>query len=230
MPSEKVITEKMFLTALKICCDNEIEYYRGMNGKEPHTFTPGFMNRMNKLCGKRRRLAAVRVCRRVAIAFTLCITLFFTAIMSVSAWRKEFFQIVEKAYEDFIQIVFEKTEDTPPSPERFIEYELGDVPDGFMAEKSEINLRAGMKLEEYRNGEEYILFRQAGALDQLLYIDAGNMENEIVSENGVDYHIYSNKSANNVLWNKGQYYFLITGNIDKETLLELAISMKIKLS
>ena len=108
------------------------------------------------------------------------------------------------------------------------EYEI-DVPDGFELEEyhSDDNLINCC----YSNGEDYIRFEQypAGTYSAN-YDNEHHIHYNYTDDEGQEYLVYESTKSTNLtfIWNDGQYVFEISSNLDKEDIVDLCKSTKIK--
>ena len=79
-----------------------------------HKFSKRFERKMKRLIRQERRTpftkSFIKYSRKVAIIFLIVISITFTTIMSVEAYRVKFFEVVIEVWEEFTSIIFKSKE------------------------------------------------------------------------------------------------------------------------
>jgi hypothetical protein len=173
-----------------------------------------------RLFSHKRMLAA-------AIIMAILISLF-----SITAAREAVFSFFVQVYEKFSTIVFNRdpAETTPtPAPSAGID-DIDAllptfIPEGYkLSDKLVTQQFANV---DYRNtrGDLIVLTIQRLNMTQLM-IDTEDTQKESVKIAQYDGLYYSNKGSQTVIWQNGPNVFMITGKLDKETLIKMAESIK----
>lgn len=196
-----------------------------------HVFSTPFEKKMQKLIQSEKRVFYPLVNsggRRFAVTFALAIIMSMTMVMSVSALREGLFEMVQKIFDKFSIITYEYDGEISSEEKPFVEYELTDLPEGYVLTDVAIDVDIKMKYSNYENGKNTISFDQYAieTADFAINTEGVTLE-EIVVDNQMLYY-YSNLGLQNVFWDNGEYVFLITGEIDKESLLDLVKHTKMK--
>ena len=107
------------------------------------------------------------------------------------------------------------------------EYAISNLPDGF--ELSDYNRDSGTIFAAYFNGDKYIFFEQI-----VHYAYTENLDNEhseieyYTDESGQEYFIHSTDHDYCITWDNGEYILKITSNLNKNDILSLCKSTKLK--
>lgn len=189
-----------------------------------HDFSPEFERKMKQLI-KRQRKPYYSITnssiKKITLGFVAAVIFSMTMVMSVSALREGLFDMVQQVFEKFSIVTYQSKEVSPNMDKPFVEYELTKLPEGYVL--TEENVVEGMKIKdsEYSNGINSILFYQyhIETADFMINTEGVNLEELFVNNRTL--HYYSNLGIQTVFWNNGEYSFNISGEIDKETLLDL---------
>lgn len=185
-----------------------------------YDFSEQFEREMNKLIAKDNRIK-LYTRRRISaalIAALIAVIIMFTGLMSVSATRKAFFEIIEKFGTENVQIIL-SGESTPPVDRIETAYTLSEVPEGF--ELSILQLEETSVFIVWKNeaGEE-ISFMQ-GLLDGDRTIDTEHGF-EMLSINGYNAYLTVYDYQTIIVWTDGKYWLSLSVPFSsKEYILEL---------
>lgn len=198
-------------------CDCEVE------------FSEKFERKMSKLIKRRKKPYFKLICTGGRRAACIIIAIIILSVSSLSVGA------VREAVHDFIMNIFgnhttvsvngNSEGDYPTTIEE--EYEISNLPDGFeLADYSRDN---GTLFAAYFNGDQYILFEQ---IVHCAYTE--NLDNEhsaieyYTDESNQEYLIQSNDQEFCVEWNNGDYILKITSNLNKNDVISLCRSTKVK--
>lgn len=97
---------------------------------------------------------------------------------------------------------------------------LNYIPTGF--EKTEKYTSNDFYIEAYNNADQYFYVKKYG-VDTSIYFDTEKYDSEVIKINGVDAVFYRpDNKLKGIIFNSGDYIYIINGNIDKEELVNIA--------
>lgn len=97
---------------------------------------------------------------------------------------------------------------------------LNYIPKGF--EKTEKYTSNDFYIEAYNNAAQYFNVKKYG-VDTSIYFDTEKYDSEVIKINGVDAVFYRpDNELKGIIFNSGDYIYIINGNIDKEELVNIA--------
>lgn len=116
----------------------------------------------------------------------------------------------------------------PDAPHEIEKVYTIDVPEGFVIEIDDSC--EGWSTQWYINGDKYIHYNQYLLNKYTLAIDNETTKKEILHYYDVTYHIYDceNGKPYTVMWIYDGYVFEIVSNLDKEAVIDLCKSTKLK--
>ncbi len=195
-----------------------------------HSFSEEFEQRMQKLIRQRNNPCYRLICtagrRAACVAAAVVLSLSFTmSFESVRATVKEFFtrdvsdHVILEVSPEFVQ-------DAPDTLEEL--YEITELPEGFVLEYSDefpTSASADYVFEDY-----YIMFKQTIKATYRISLDNEHSVLETyVDDSGQEYLLHLSDAGNiRVIWSKNGYILDIASNLDKETVMDLCKSTKIK--
>lgn len=196
-----------------------------------HDFSPRFESKMNLMIKRQRKpyyTITNSPMKKITLGFVAALIFSMTIVMSVSALREGFFDMVQQIFEKFSIVSYQSDEISPNIDKPFVEYELTKLPEGYVL--TEENIVESMKTKdcEYSNSINSILFNQYSIENADFMINTGGVTLEEIFIDNHTLYYYSNLGIQNVFWDNGEYTFFMSGVIDKETLLDLVNHTKIK--
>ncbi|MHB1453435.1 MAG: DUF4367 domain-containing protein [Saccharofermentanales bacterium] len=194
-----------------------------------HEFSQKFVWKMDKLIRAQKRSTYYlmnTMSKRIAVAVLLIFLTLFTTVFSVKALRDPAINFIINVYEKFSTIIFggssEETESFPPFLEEY--YEPSVLPDGFTRTKTEDLMM--LYVLEYKDGMDGILnYQQYTIKSGRITINTEGVEVEYVTINGFTGIYYSNLGYQTIVWNDGRYGYLISANLPREAIFEVAGSL-----
>lgn len=199
---------------------------------EPHCFTKRFEQKMKRLLKRAQRPPAldytIRFSKRAAIALLAALLASFTTVMSVAAWRESFFRFVEQKFREYSIVSYEPINSNSnfDDPSKFIAYSPTYIPDSFRLVNEIWRGRVQLRYEGANN--TYITYRQVKLGETELRINTEGVDMQAVEFNGYNAYYYSNLGSHSLFWDDGIYSYVVSSNIDKNTVIEIAESIKIK--
>lgn len=224
-----------FLTALNECFDEDCLKVSSTSYPE-YELSKEFQQKMNKLIRQQRKVyypVIKTTGRRIATAIIAAVMMGSVTAVAYGPAReaiKDFFMkhfgthdVVETNY------VIENMDINSSYYTKIIieeEYEI-DVPDGFELEEYHsddnlINCR-------YSNGKDFIDFEQIPAGIYSASIDNERSKSyNYTDDEGNKYLVYEWNKSRLFIWNNGEYVFEISSNLDKNDIVDLCKSTKLK--
>lgn len=196
-----------------------------------HTFSRRFERRMAQLLRRQQRSPrmnqALLVLKRTVAAVLVLITVSFAGLMTVEAFRNRVIQMVVQVFEELTEFRYRSTSTNTEIPEVIFGY----IPEGMEETTRTIrpSVRTHIKYEDGAGG--FFDLRQTILLPGDAYTKILNTEDAITENITVRGHeaIANFKSGNStILWSEGNVLYRLYGNIDMETMKEIAYQLKIK--
>lgn len=199
--------------------------------KEKHAFSDEFKDRMIKLIAYEKRRTRIKntmyYFKKAVAVLLVVLTVVFASTMSVKAWRVKLFNTIINIFDKFSEIRYEDVDKNIDNIEDNTFFPPGYVPEGFKLDKENTNFFGQLIIYKNKNGEE-IVFEQYKLENRRMIIDTEGTELESIIIHDYEAYFYSNKGINNILWNDGYYGFIISSSINKEEIIKIAESVKIK--
>ncbi|MBQ7010859.1 MAG: DUF4367 domain-containing protein [Clostridia bacterium] len=202
-------------------------------GEEEHTFSPEFERRIEELKerffengkyvgdkhAKPRR--SLVIMRRIA-ACICCVILGAAMVVTVRAYGGEVVDWIVSVTQKDTKIRFEPLDGVvvPETIER--EYVLSEIPEGY-----ELVSKQNGKVvctTAYQCKEDKLVFIQACYLSQSSILDTEDADVQETIINGNKAYVIKKNTAVSVLWENGEYYFILksTAHLDFESLKNMA--------
>jgi hypothetical protein len=192
---------------------------------ENHSFSPKFEEKMQKLCNKVHRKPTFTALKRVAIIVLISALLAGSLALTSPTVRAAVYDWLTTHFEGiFMFIVGEPSQNVP------WEYEITWFPDDYTL-KSQEPAPDGHTLVYKCAGKPDIVFTyfyksQQGS--QIMFDEPAIVKNVTVSDLPAEIYIFAKPDhPKAILWNTrwAVYQFLITADVDEETLIKLAESI-----
>lgn len=219
-----------FLRALEEVYDEQFdEYMSSIENRQPHEFSAQHKKKMEKLIKLREKPYYRFVCTagRRAACIIIAVIIFAAAAMSVKAVREAVFRFFTNVFADHNVISVQCGPDTG-SPEKILqEYCMTAVPEGF--ELTQSGRTDDSVTIVYNKSDKYVMFEQFTKQAFKLNIDNEHLKTEdYYDTDGTKYKIYSQEAVSTVIWDNGEYIFVVTDNLDKNETLKLCKSTKLR--
>lgn len=164
--------------------------------------------------------------KRVACFVIVIFLALTTTVFSVKALREPFLGFIVESYEKFSTIAFRYSETQSAKSAALTQiYEPTYVPEGF-TKTDEKKLSLSYFCEYKNNNGELFTFEQSKNNGSLLNIDTENTETEKMYINKYEAIFFENKGFNTIIFSDDKYGFVITGNISKTELIQVAESIE----
>ena len=225
--SREADMDAMLDALIDIAVKNSVEKM-GAELPEPKNieFSKEHEARMHKLFrrerNKLRMKKAYKYTKRIAVILLAIIVASGITIFSVEALRVRFLNFVIEMTSVDADINFNENH---PNGDSYSsdEITLGYIPDGFAFESSETD---GDRIRlEFKQGEKFfgIYLRP---IDSSFSIDVEGSDARKTSVNGNTAFFSTSENTSILVWHDGVYSYLLSGNIDDDTLLEIAKNIK----
>ena len=183
---------------------------------------------MSKLIKRQRKpyFKLISTAGRRAACIVAAVLIFSASALSVEAVRNAVFDFISKIFSDHNVVTVESGTDSgyPETIEK--EYYISELPNGF---KETDRMKSNVAIDIfYSNNEKYVAFSQHTKSDFEQYIDNENTKFTEVEESGSIYMTLINESDITYIWDNGEYIFIVQSNLDKDTVLNLCKSTKVK--
>ena len=173
----------------------------------------------------------IKPVRIAGVACLICISITFTACVSIPKIREAMWNAVVEWYDEYIAVRFNKgnSENILPEPPETID-EINApcyMPDGYSASSSKTRF---MFSQEYydQDGEYAYSFIQSLQDRKILYIDETSDNLVVVDINGVEGMLVVDEDITSVVWQDGKYLYAIQGTFTaQEELLHICKSVKL---
>lgn len=190
--------------------------------EEKVDFSEIHKKKMNRLFAKQKNkeniICISRITKKIAIVLFLFITISFTLIFSVQAWRAKFLNYIMEKTDSYIEFDFDVKNSY--SNDRV---NLLYVPDNF--EKSKESMVGDVMITKFNNEKDYFCI-QVSSVEGKMQVDVEDSEiEEIIGENS-DIMIIKKAEKISLVWQDGFYSYVLYGNIEKEELLKIAYNVK----
>ncbi|MBO5340665.1 MAG: DUF4367 domain-containing protein [Oscillospiraceae bacterium] len=196
-----------------------------------HTFSRRFERRMALLLRRQRRSPRMDqtlfMLRRTVAAVLVLISVSFAGLMTVEAFRERVIEVVVQVFEELTEFRYRSTSVNTEIPEVIFNY----IPEGMEETTRTIrpSVRTHIKFEDGAGG--FFDLRQTLLRPEDSYTKILNTENAITENIAIRGHeaIANFKSGNStILWSEGNVLYRLYGNINMETLKEIAYQLVIK--
>lgn len=212
---------------LEEMCIEEANEFTNMKDVPNHYFSLRHRRAMKKILSmennERRELRSLPFTKRVTVISLIVLLALLTVITGVATVSG----FIRRAHHDNTQLFATNFDNCPTSIES--EYFLSDIPDDYkMFEKDTTAVDIYV---HYKNSQgNNIIFQQTVKRDYTQYFSTDRAPLEEVDING-HYGLYLNFKNENmedgvIVWDNGDYIMEIEGNFDKNSLINLAKSVK----
>ncbi len=195
----------------EICFKSCEDWVSSFSEDDDFEFSNAFENSIECIAGEMEKNKTYKLPRKIIkiLIIAAIILSFVTTAFAIPNTRN---YIIKQFKDHFSYIVADICEI------KFVEnIEVGFIPNGFS--KTDEDASKITSYKEYRNGDLSIMI-----IKNLVntYINYDNNKYEIIKRNDIDYIIVNTEKSIVIVWNDGLYTYRITGNIDKNILLQIA--------
>ncbi|MCM1286354.1 MAG: DUF4367 domain-containing protein [Acetobacter sp.] len=201
-----------FNDACTLSCD---DWLNDFSDSYDYEFTKSFEKEMNRLIDKMRKDKYHKLTRKSVqtLIIAAIILSFATTAFAIPSSRK---YIIKQFKDHFSYSVVEI--DDVESVESII---VGYIPEGFKKtyeDESQLGI-----IYEYKNNKNWFSVSK-DKLDTEVNFDS--LEKEYIIINDTEYLLFTTDGTNGVIWNNGLYTYSISGNINKNELIKIAVEVE----
>lgn len=241
MKESAVQSEYLFDAMLRaaVCqaAQEQAEELQAAAAQERHRFSQEHNRKMRDIFRRHRWLDRLRqalpVARRAAVVALMISALSIGALMSSATVRKEVVRVVTQWFEQFTNVGFIHEDAGLPEQDTDLRKSgmmlPGYIPEGYTL--TELDRSIGSVMAVYQSQDGLMI-----TYDQLLHgdedsisIDNEQHEIELVIINEMEgIFAFSNTDVTDtvfLIWNDASFTYMITGNVDKETVIAMAESL-----
>ncbi len=202
------------------------ELLQDIDRSEPHIFSRRHEKKMQKLFKRQRKPYFKFICTasRRAACIAAAIVIVSASAMSVKAVRKTFFDFVTSVFSDH-QVISADTGSNDGYPDTIEEeYRISKLPQGF---KQQYYNKTDTRVDiPYYSTSSRILFTQSTKDSfRITFTDEAKTE-ECVDTDGQKYQVVITEYETVYIWDNGRYVFMVSGDLDKDKMLDLCRSVK----
>lgn len=198
--------------ACKISCErwvNNIE----KDISDEHKFSRKHLYKMHKICSK---IKYYHISKRLIIPLVAALIAMLTAT-SVFAIVKNKDFLIEK-FNTFSIYSVNNISDS----EELSEIEIDYIPNGFI-QKAETSTSFSHRVQYSKENMYFNIQKVKYGVD--INFDTEDFTHEELEIDGNKYILYSsNQNTHGLIWNNGQYEYLVFGNIEKDEIINIALS------
>ena len=220
----------LYLEALQKVFNEEFEKdMNELDQMEDHVFSVKHEKKMKKLIKRQKKPYFKLICTggRRAACIIAAIFILSASALSVEAVRKAIFDFIISIFSDHNVITVEEGTDSGYPEKIEEEYDFSELPEGFEREyyeKTEASVSS-----YYSKKDKFIVLRQNIKATYKNIYDTEHMYNvQIIQELNQEFYIIEREKSNIIIWDNGKYVFTVSSNIDKNDMIEMCISTKIK--
>lgn len=207
------------------------EEMKELEDEEPHIFSEKHNKRMAKLIKNQKKPYFTLICTagRRAACIVAAVIILSASALSVKAIREAVFDFIMRIFSDHTVVTTESGTDAGYPETIKDEYYISELPEGF--ELSEYNQMDVFLDVSYVNNDKnkYIIFSQKTKSYYYDNIDNQKVDyEEIYIDNNQNYLIISTEHGQRIIWDNGKYVFTISSNLNKQEIIKLCKSTKIK--
>lgn len=186
-----------------------------------HDFSKSYKRKIRLLLNTQKHSSftnqLIKFSKNVAVIFIVVVSIAFTSVMSVEAYRVRFFEKVTEIWNEFTSIIFQSEEN---NSESLVPVELGYIPIGFKITEEKIYPYEYYLYLENEAGIE-IMFEQASINANAFIVDTENIVTEsiVVANQEVTYFV--NKEVHQFYWNDDKYVYTLLSEYDKSELIKI---------
>lgn len=195
---------------------------------EEHIFSAKFEKNMEKLIKRRSKpyYKLISTGARRAACMIVAVIVLSASALSVKAVREAVYEFIMRIFSDHTQISAnrEGPDEYPKTIED--EYYIADLPEGFELVDHDVNDYYVYSC--FVKEDDYIVLRQFTKDKYVRNLDNERFEQNIIEVNGQKYITIYNNNEYTFIWDNGKYILNLTSNCDKESIINLCRSTKIK--
>ncbi|MBR1662994.1 MAG: DUF4367 domain-containing protein [Ruminococcus sp.] len=212
----------------EVLAEEFAEYINDLPLYTEHQFSERHNRKMNKLIKRQRKpyFSMISTAGRRAACVIVAFVVLSASALSVRAIREAFFDFITSIFSDHSVVTVESGTDSgyPETIEE--EYYISALPEGFEKAGDE---RTGNSIDiSYFRENDYILFTQYTKSCYEQNYDNEYTEYKEHIDGDEKYLVIENEYDTTYIWDTGKYIFTIQSNLNKDSILKLCKSTKIK--
>lgn len=169
------------------------------------------------------RTRPVRV-RFVIVAIVTAVMLTVTAFAAIPQLRSAAWHV----YQRYTEVFFDTSESEAHAEAPFVLYAPTYIPAGFTQTENFIGEGTKSLFIVYRNNkQDKIIFNQGGLEGLSVALNTEGVELVETEINGTKAYYYSNIGMQSVFWYDDNYSYLVSSNLDKNTVIKIAESVEV---
>ncbi len=202
------------------------ENYNADDKQEVIEFSKKHQRKMRKLLSGRNKLLHITGtgshAKRVLACTAILLIIVIIPVFSVDALRSKLFNFIIDMKQTYTEIIFRDDPDINDSYHSdTISFEY--LPSGFKLEKKEE--RENFIYMKFKSEDKYFTFSMY-SISGSIGIDTENAQVKRVMINNYEALYSSNLNVNILVWNDGIFSYKLSGNIDEDTMIEIAKKIK----
>lgn len=190
-----------------------------------HKFSWKFKRKMKIIIKEQARTpetkALIMQIKKIAAIFIITISIVFSGIMSVEAYRIRFFNMIKEVWSELTSIVFWSNNSTnvydlePVSPLY--------IPNGYEILEQSENEYKNVIIYSDKDKNEIVYNQQAVTQSEHIF-DSEDTETEVINMNNIQVNILTKNSVTQVYWTDEKSIFFISGK-DKNEIIKMVESI-----
>lgn len=201
-----------FVAACTLSCD---DWLNDFSDSYDYEFSKSFEKEMNRLIDKMRKNKYHKLTKKTMqiLLIAAIILLFATTAFAIPSSRKH----IIKQFKDHFSYSVAEIDDV----ENVKGIAVGYMPDGFEINNEYISEKE--ILQEYVCKNNWVNVDKS-SIDFSVNIDLSDKELMVI--NNIEYLYFNTGSTNGMIWNNGLYIYTVSGNIEKEELIKIALEIE----
>lgn len=226
------ITEEMLYKSAEKAEELWLDTFPSDDELPKHKFSKRFERKMKKLRQTQRRSPAlnrfISISKRIAVIALAILTVSFSCLMCVEAYREKFIQVITEIFEDLTQYSFssshaEKTE--------FSEITFDYLPEGMTEVHREHNPKTHSQSIYFEDAEGRRILVDIDIMSNdkqsTTILDTENADVSTTDINGHEATLIEKNEYTTLMWDDSIFIILVSGNLPSEEIIKLASEIKI---
>ncbi len=194
------------------------------------SFSEKFETQMRKLIHRREKPYYVLIntaVKRVAVIILAAVITFATTTIGIANIYQPFADFIMEVFDDHTLFRPNRNNQSGDPLAEWKAYTPSYIPEGFeVTNQSTDDYSSFIRYSNEKGKNFRIIQAMAGGAGTSL--DTEGVEGEYINVNGTEIFYYENKDENHLFFKKGVTLIFIHGNISKDELLKIAVSMRVK--
>ena len=190
-----------------------------------HKFSWKFKRKMKIIIKEQARTpetkALIMQIKKIAAIFIITISIVFSGIMSVEAYRIMFFNMIKEVWSELTSIVFWSDNNT--NIYDFVPVSPLYIPNGYEILEQSKNEYKNVIIYSDRDRNEIVYTQQAVTQSEHIF-DSEDTETEVINMNNIQVNILTKNSVTQVYWTDEKSIFFISGK-DKNEIIKMVESI-----